>query len=428
MKLPWPTKQPAAKDVPRGFRFSAAACGLRRTGGLDLALITSDTPASAAAVFTQNLVQAAPVVLSRSNVRANASRMSAIIVNAGNANCCTGAEGMRASQQTTAQLARAIGCDAGQIVVCSTGVIGVPLRVEKILRALPELVPAQSSAAEAFSRVTHAIMTTDTRPKWAAARVRINGIEVRLLGCAKGAGMIHPHMATLLAFVVTDAAIAPALLRRALREVTARTFNCVSVDGDTSTNDTLAVFANGSSGVRIAAHPSRQKRPGRVGHPQTAFRLFARALEEVCRSLAMQIAADGEGAKRLVEIHVRGARSERDAKRAAETIATSPLVKTALAGADPNWGRILAAAGRSGVRFDPARASIWLAGVKVFSRGRPLPMDEQAVSRKMDQSFVPIVVDLGVRRPSPLTPSPSSRIWTCDFTHDYVTINASYRT
>jgi glutamate N-acetyltransferase/amino-acid N-acetyltransferase len=258
--------------------------------------------------------------------------------------------------------------------------------------------------------------------------VRIGGREVRLLGCAKGAGMIHPNMATMLAFVLTDAAVPPVLLRRALRNVADRTFNCVSVDGDTSTNDTLTVFANGASGASVGA--GQRVRPGvKRAHTQVrSYLQFIAALETVCRSLAMQIASDGEGAKRLVEIHVRGARNERDAKRAAETIATSPLVKTALAGADPNWGRILAAAGRSGIRFDPNRASIWLAGIKVFARGRPLPMNDAAVSRAMDKTFVPIVVDLGVPHPLPLAPSPSSRIWTCDFTHDYVTINASYRT
>jgi len=426
MKTPWPTQQPAAKDIPRGFRFSAAACGLRRTGGLDLALLVSDAPASAAAVFTQNMVQAAPVTLCRKHVSANAAHMRAIICNAGNANCCTGAEGLRASWQTAAQLAARVCCQPGEILVCSTGVIGVPLRVEKILGALPELLAGQSSAPESFSRVTHAIMTTDTRPKWAAARFRVGGEEVRLLGCAKGSGMIHPNMATTLGFVVTDAAVPPTLLRRALREVANRTFNCVTVDGDTSTNDTLAILANGASGISIATHPSRQKPSRRVGHPKSALALFVRALEEVCRSLAMQIAADGEGAKRLVEIQVRGARSGRDAKRIAETVATSPLVKTALAGADPNWGRILAAAGRSGVKFDPNHASIWLAGVKVFARGRPLPMNEATVSKKMDQPFVPIVVELGFHQ-SRVT-SHESRIWTCDFTHDYVTINASYRT
>jgi len=428
MKTPWPTQQPAAEDIPQGFRFSAGACGLRRTGGLDLALLASDEPAAAAALFTQNLVQAAPVTLSRKNIQANGGHMRAIVVNAGNANCCTGAAGLRASQQTAALVARALGCAPGEIVVCSTGVIGVPLRVEKILTTLPELFAAQSPAAQSFSRVTHAMMTTDTRPKWAAARVRIGGREVRLLGCAKGAGMIHPNMATMLGFVLSDAAVPPALLRRMLREVAARTFNCVSVDGDTSTNDTLVILANGASGVRIAAHAARPQRTRKAMRAKSSGELFFQALEEVCRSLAMQIASDGEGAKRLVEIQVRGGRNEREAKRIAETIATSPLVKTALAGADPNWGRVLAAAGRSGVKFDPARASIWLAGVKVFAKGRPLAMDDVAVSKRMDEPFVQIVLDLGFPRPARHAPGPSARIWTCDFTHDYVTINASYRT
>ncbi len=429
---------PANKHLPRGFRFAAAACGLRRTGGPDLSLIVSDAPASAAAVFTQNLVEAAPVTLSRVHVRRAASRMRAIVVNAGNANCCTGAAGLRAARDTTRQVARLIGCRPEEVVVCSTGVIGVPMRVGKILRALPRCAGSLASASAAFASVTRAMMTTDTRPKWAAAQCRVGDRQVRLLGCAKGAGMIHPNMATMLAFVLTDAAIAPAQLRRALHEVTARTFNCVTVDGDTSTNDTLAVLANGANGARVGAglqtRPPAVRRGTGRGKPAPAdYTRFAAALENVCASLARQIAADGEGAKRLVEIAVRGAANARDAKRVAETIATSPLVKTALAGADPNWGRILAAAGRSGVQFDPARAVIWLAGVKVYSRGRPLPFSERAVSRRMRVPAVRIVADLGLHKSRATSPgSPDTehgaRYWTCDFTGDYVRINASYRT
>ncbi len=405
---------PRPSQIPRGFRFAATSCGLKKTGGLDLAMITSDTPASAAAFFTTNLVQAAPVVLSREHVRAAARRMRAIIVNSGNANCCTGKVGMRASRDTAARTAREIGCEPDEVVVCSTGVIGVPMKVEKILSALPALAGSRAARGELFDAVTHAIMTTDTRPKWAAAACRIGGKTVRVLGCAKGAGMIHPNMATMLAFVVTDAAIAPALLRRALREVAARTFNSITVDGDTSTNDTLAILANGTSGApRITRHSSLVTRHS-----------FVSALEKVCHSLALAIVADGEGAQRVVEIEVRGARSDRDARRVALTIAHSPLVKTALAGADPNWGRILAAAGRAGVRFEPDRTRITLAGIPVFRRGRPLDFDEATAHQAMLAKHISIVLDLGGQT----LKGHAARIYTCDFTAEYVRINASYRT
>jgi glutamate N-acetyltransferase/amino-acid N-acetyltransferase len=411
---------PRPSQIPRGFRFAAAACGLKKTGGLDLALIASDSPASAAAVFTTNLVKAAPVEISGFHLRSARWRMRGIIVNSGNANCCTGSQGIAAAATTTMKTAYLLGCHPNQLLICSTGVIGVPLPWQKITEAVPELVRNQSATPKAFAQVTRAIMTTDTRPKWAAASCRIGGKTVRVLGCAKGAGMIHPNMATMLAFVVTDAAIAPALLRRALREVAARTFNSITVDGDTSTNDTLAVLANGASGApRISRHS-----------PLASRHTFVCALEKVCRSLALAIVADGEGAQRVVEIEVRGARSDRDARRVALTIAHSPLVKTALAGADPNWGRILAAAGRAGVRFDPDRTRITLAGIPVFRHGRPLPFDERAAHQAMLAKHISIVVDLGVRasKRKSGTTDHSARIYTCDFTAEYVRINASYRT
>jgi glutamate N-acetyltransferase/amino-acid N-acetyltransferase len=429
------------RQLPRGFRFAATACGLKKKGGLDLALIVSDKPATAAAVFTSNRVQAAPVQLSREHVRRAASRMRAIIVNSGNANCSTGAVGMLAARQTAQALGRKLGCAPEQAIVCSTGVIGVPLRVEKILAALPELRAGLADSPQAFDSVARAIMTTDTRPKWAAASFRIGRRTVRLRGCAKGAGMIHPQMATMLAFIVTDAAIAPGLLRRALRHVANRTFNCITVDGDTSTNDTLAILANGVSGVNVEAGLPRHTPVARrrKAAATNAYARFVGALEKVCRSLALAIVADGEGAQRVVEITVRGAASARAADAIARTIANSPLVKTALAGADPNWGRILAAAGRAPLAsreaLDPDQVEIWLAGVKVYARGRALPFDEKLAHRKMLSPYVNVVVDLHQSRGRPVPAasgrritSHASRIWTCDFTHDYVTINASYRT
>jgi glutamate N-acetyltransferase/amino-acid N-acetyltransferase len=405
------TRRLVSSQLPRGFSFAAAACGLKRCG-LDLTLLASERPAAAAAVFTTNRVQAAPVRLSREHVRQAAARMRAIVVNSGNANCSTGPAGLAAARATAAVVARELGCRAAEILVGSTGVIGVPMRAGRILRALPALVGSRTGTASAFASVTRAIMTTDTRPKWAAARVRIGGKPARLLGCAKGAGMIHPQMATMLAFILTDAAVAPALLQRALREAVRGTFNSITVDGDTSTNDTVAVLANGSSGA-----PAIRA----VG---ADYESFTRALESVCRHLALAIVADGEGARRVVEIEVGGALNDRAAQSVARAIATSPLVKTALAGADPNWGRILAAAGRAplpkNAAFNPDRARIWLAGTLVCRRGCAAPFRERTLHRKLLARYVPVVVSLGAGRGR-------ARIWTCDFTGDYVKINASYR-
>jgi len=395
--------------LPRGFRFAAVACGLKKTGALDLAILSSDLPASAAAVFTQNLVAAAPVLICKQHLRASQGHMRAVVVNAGNANCATGPQGHTAAERTVAEAAKRLGCPAQEVFVCSTGVIGVQLPVEKILRALPKLSRNRRPSARSFAEVSLAICTTDTRPKTAAASLKMAGKRIHLAGCAKGAGMIHPNMATTLAFVVTDAAIAPALLQRTLKKVTARTFNSISIDGDTSTNDTLLVLANGAAGAPA------------IRNGTSAHRAFTAALEDVCRSLALQIVADGEGAQRVIEIAVRGAKTEAAARRIAETIATSPLVKTAFAGGDPNWGRIFAASGRSGVRFDPARVDITMAGIPVLRRGQPLDFNERAASNKLLAEHVPIVMDLHAGKSA-------ARYWTCDLTAEYVRINASYRT
>ena len=403
------TPVPPESALPRGFRFAATACGLKKTGALDLGLLSSDLPASAAAVFTQNLVVAAPVTLSKKNLRASRGRMRAVVVNAGNANCATGERGALASRRTNEEAARSMGLRPAEVFVCSTGVIGVPLPVEKILRALPALARNRRASARSFTELSLAICTTDTRPKTAAAAFRMAGKRIHLVGCAKGAGMIHPNLATTLAFVAVDAAISPALLQRTLREVASRTFNAISVDGDTSTNDTLLVIANGGAG----APPS--------GAGSAAHRRFRAALEEVCGSLARQIVADGEGAQRVIEIEVRGARSESAALRIASTVATSPLVKTAFAGGDPNWGRVFAAAGRAGVKFDPSRVEITMAGVKVLERGEPVAFNERAASQRLLAEHVPLVVDLHAGRAR-------ARYWTCDFTAEYVRVNASYRT
>jgi glutamate N-acetyltransferase / amino-acid N-acetyltransferase len=396
-------------SLPRGFRFAATACGLKKTGALDLGLFSSDVPASAAAVFTQNLVVAAPVTLSKKHLHLSKGRMRAVVVNSGNANCATGAQGDAASLRTVEETARRLGVPPHEVFVCSTGVIGVQLPVEKILRALPSLARNRRPSMRSFAELSLAICTTDTRPKTAAASFKMAGKRIHFVGCAKGAGMIHPNMATTLAFVVTDAAISPSLLKKTLQDVTSRTFNSISVDGDTSTNDTLLVLANGEAGAPSIKAGTR------------AHRAFAAALEHVCRSLALQIVADGEGAQRVIEIEVRHAKTEAAAKRIAETIATSPLVKTAFAGGDPNWGRIFSAAGRSGVKFDPALVDIKMAGIPVLRRGQPVAFNERAASNKLLADHVPLIVDLHAG-------TATARYWTCDFTAEYVRINASYRT
>ena len=402
-------KPAPSSALPRGFRFAAVNCGLRKPPNLDLGLLVADEPAAAAGVFTQNMVQAAPVILSREHLRANPSRIRAVIVNSRNANCATGPAGMKASVATANEVGRVLGCEPGQVLVCSTGVIGLPMRVERIIKAVPGLSKAVARTAENFDGFTHAIMTTDTRPKWAAARCQVGGKIVRLLGCCKGAGMIHPQMATMLAYVVTDVAISPSLLQRGLADVVRTTFNSITVDGDTSTNDTLLVLASGAAGNRP------------INTANADYKEFLQALEQVCHSLALQIVSDGEGATHVVEIEVRGAANDSDAEKIARTIAGSPLVKTMFAGADPNWGRVLAAAGRAGVKFDPAKTDIHLGGLLTCQNGTAHPFSEKQAHRRLLRDFIPVLVDLGSGRGR-------ARVWTCDFTTDYVNINASYRT
>ncbi len=386
--------------APKGFRFSAVEAGLRKGGGRDVALIVSETPAAAAATFTSNLVKAAPILLSAAHLRRTRGRARAIVANAGNANCAT-PDGMQVAETTARTLAALLRAKTEQVLVASTGVIGVPLPIEKLTAALPDAVAALK--ATAWSDAASAILTTDTRAKisWR------NCAKASVLGFAKGAGMIQPRMtaphATMLAFVVTDAKIAPAALQKLVNSAVGRTFNRVSVDGDTSTNDALFVLANGAAGTVSSA-------------------ALARALEEVMLDLAVAIAADGEGARKLVHIRVTGARHERDAETVARAIANSPLVKTAIAGGDPNWGRILSAAGNAGVPFDPARARVTLQGVPVCRRGAAVDFDEPALGHALSKDR-DILVDVDLGRGSG-----RANFWTCDFTEDYIRINASYRT
>ncbi len=390
--------------APQGFRASGVAAGIKPSGNPDVALIVSDVPCNAAAVFTTNRVCAAPVLVSREHLEDGRAR--AIVVNAGNANACTGEQGMRDARRMAELTAGAVGVDPREVIVCSTGVIGRPMPMAHleigIARAAAELSPHGDAQA------ARAIITTDTRPKECAVEVRIEDRIVRIGGMCKGSGMIAPNMATMLAFLTTDAEIWPEVLRPALVAATERTFNCVTVDGDCSTNDTLAILANGRSGVRIT--------PGTPAH-----RAFCDGLLEVCTELAKELARDGEGATKLVTVEVRGARSAAQARQIAKTIANSPLVKTALFGNDPNWGRILCAAGYSGVPLDPARLALSVGGIPLVESGEPIPFDEATASAAMKVSELPIVLDLNLGKHD-------ATVYTCDFSYDYVRINAEYTT
>lgn len=389
---------------PRGFLAATVRCGLKKAGE-DLAIIFSERPAVAAAVFTTNLVQAAPVLLSREHLRHKTHR--AIIVNSGGANACTGEAGLNDSRRTAQMLAEFYSLDEREVLVCSTGVIGQRLNMQKLEAGIRDATSQLSR--ENGARVAEAIMTTDTRPKRAGRAVKIGGKRVGIAGVAKGAGMIHPNMATLLAFVTTDVAISKAALQAALNRAVNQSFNRVSVDGDTSTNDTLAVLANGA-----AENEPINKASGED------FEKFVKALTDVCRDLAIEVARDGEGARKLITIRVRRAPNERIAARIAETIATSPLVKTAIAGEDANWGRILAAAGRSGVRFDIQQVEIKIGDLVVARRGTGLNFSEERAKEILSRDEVTLTVDLHQGEAEVTS-------WTCDFTEGYIRINADYR-
>ncbi len=388
-------------NLPLGFRFAAAYAGLRKIEKDDLALIVSDTPAAAAAVFTQNRVAAAPVVLARKNLKASRGRALAIMVNAGNANCAT-RTGDKVAQATVSAAAKALGVKPEYILPASTGVIGVEMDGGKIIGALPGLVAGLDGAK--FEAVAGAILTTDLVPKTAFAEIKSGRKVVRIAGMTKGSGMIQPNMATTLGFVVTDAVVSPAVLRSALKRAIDRSYNRISVDGDTSTNDTVAVLANGASGVKPSA------------------KAFEAALTGVLESLAKQIARDGEGARKLITIEVEGAANEKAAATIARSIANSPLVKTAIAGSDPNWGRIICAAGYAGVAFDPRKADIDMQGVAVCRGGLDAEFDEVELKRRLDQP------DCSIRFAIRGGGKGRARFWTCDFTEGYIRINASYRT
>lgn len=390
---------------PQGFRACGVSAGIKtKAGALDLALIVSDRPATAAAVFTTNRAQAAPVLVSQDHLQRSGGLVRAIIVNSGCANACTGEVGLSDAREMAALTAAALGCSADLVFVASTGVIGVNLKMDRLRTTVPAAVQALS--ADHGSLAAQAIMTTDPFPKEAAARITIDGRDVIIGGMAKGSGMIEPMMATMLGFVTTDAAVPKPLLDRALREVVDETFNAITVDGECSTNDCVALLANGMSGVAI---------------DESSYDAFTDALRTVCLRLALGIVRGGEGATKLITVTVTGAASTTDARKAAKAIANSLLVKTAIHGGDPNWGRLIAVAGRAGVEFMLDHARVAIGPVVLFSDGHPHDEAAPEAADYLKNSDIALSVDLGVGQAV-------STVWTCDLSAEYVRINADYRT
>jgi len=390
--------------IVKGFQAAGIAAGIKKHGGLDLALIAADRPVAAAGVFTQNRVKAAPVLLCQRRLRPGQAQ--AILINSGNANACNGPRGQEDARDLTRESARLLSIPEATVLPASTGVIGQPLPVDLIKGALPQLTARLRP--DGLAEVAEAIMTTDTRPKTAFVREKLWGQPITLAGLAKGAGMIHPDMATLLAFVCTDAAISAPVLKQLLKLAVNRSFNRISIDGDTSTNDTLLLMASG-----MAGHP-----------PVTdlaAAAPFGKLLDRLLADLALQIVADGEGVSRVFRVVIEGAASPREARQAAATVATSPLVKTAMTGADVNWGRIMAALGRSGARFDPEQVSIAFGPHLVAANGRGRGDAAEAAARELILAG-PFTVTIN------LAAGDFQDFYeTCDLTEDYIRINASYR-
>jgi glutamate N-acetyltransferase/amino-acid N-acetyltransferase len=401
--------------IPKGFRFGAAKAGLKASGRADFALIVADEAASAAAAFTANRVTAAPLHVDKDHLRATGGKVRVVAINAGNANCATGRVGLNAARATCRAAAEAFGCKAEEVFPSSTGIIGVPLPAEKLIAALPDVKARLGAESDHFHEAAQAILTTDTVEKTAFLHLNVedeSGVnrEVRIAGFCKGSGMIHPQLvphATMLVYILTDVAMEPAELQRYLDEAVEVTFNRISVDGDTSTNDTVLMLASGASGLSF---------DGRYFLP------FAEALRQVCRSLAKQVVADGEGISHVVELRIEGAANDADALKAAKAIAHSSLVKTAWAGCDPNWGRLVAAIGYSGAQVDPERIDIDFGELPICRNGgRAKEYDEAAAHAYLKQEEYSISIDLhqGEGR---------CKFWTTDLTAEYVRINADYST
>jgi glutamate N-acetyltransferase/amino-acid N-acetyltransferase len=400
---------PSQSNIPRGFQFAAGKAGLKASGRSDVALIVADAPASAAAAFTSNRVIAAPLIVDKQHLSATGGHVRVVLINAGNANCAAGEAGLEAARVTCDAAARTFGCRADEVFPSSTGVIGVPLPAERINAVLPDLAASLGSDPDHFHDAARAILTTDTVEKVVFAHIEVAGREVRIAAFGKGSGMIHPQLvphATMLIYVLTDAAIEPADLHAYLGPAVEVSFNRISVDGDTSTNDTVLVLASGASGVQIGAD-------------DPAFRS---ALSDVCASLARQVVSDGEGISHVVELRIAGAANDADALRVAKAIAHSPLVKTAWAGSDPNWGRLAAAIGYSGAAIDPNRIDIDFGELPICrDGGRASSYDETAAHAYISQREFSISIQLHQG-------SGSCVFWTTDLTHEYIHINADYST
>jgi glutamate N-acetyltransferase/amino-acid N-acetyltransferase len=394
-------------SLPKGFRAAGVYSGVKRNPGkLDLSLIVSEQPCVAAGVFTQNLVFAAPVKLCRERTPSDSIR--GVVINSGNANACTGDQGDRDAQAMAASTASAVGCEAEQILVLSTGVIGELMPMDKILPGIKAATGKLASSADALAAAARGMMTTDTRPKIACRTLTIDGHTISLCGMAKGAAMIGPNLATMLAVVMTDAKLNAADAQRLLHDAADESFNCISVEGHTSTNDSVILLANGAAGGPVLTGDALCK--------------FRGTLVEICEDLAQSIPADGEGATHLITVEVHGCRTRDEAIQIAKTIADSPLVKTAIAGNDPNWGRIVSAAGYAGVDFDASKVCLHLNGSLLYERGKPVPFNGEAVSAAMAadrNTGIVLLLDEG---------EASARFWTSDLTAEYVRLNADYRT
>jgi len=388
-----------------GFKFAATAAGIKKPGVLDLCLMVADTPAAAAGVFTKNRVKAAPVLITKDRLRAG--RAQAILVNAGNANACNGPQGLATARETCQAAAKLLNIPERLVLPSSTGVIGAPLPGDRITRALPQLVAGLNP--DGLGEVARAIMTTDTRPKASLVKGIIDGREFTLAGIAKGSGMIHPDMATLLVFLFTDAAASPKVLKTLLRQALTKSFNRITVDGDTSTNDTILLLAGGRAGNAV------------INEAGAAMSALGEAVNRVMGDLAWQVVSDGEGARHVYRVQVTGAATAAEAKKAALTVALSPLVKTAMAGEDVNWGRIMAALGRAGARFDPERVSIAFGAHPVVQNGRGLgPVAEAAAQQVIKSGAFTVTIYLN-------NGGYADYYETCDLTEDYIRINADYR-
>ncbi len=404
--------------IVQGFDAAAVAAGIKKSGAPDLALVASRVPCCAAAVFTRNLFPAAPVIFDRQLLAFNSESIHAVLINAGCANACTGPEGTANARLASEEVALHLGAHEHSVLVMSTGVIGVQLPMEKLLSGIPSVV--EKLAPDGWEAAAAAIMTTDTRPKLATRTAVLDGITVTLTGMAKGAGMIHPNMATMLSVVATDAAIAQPVLQQALTAANAVSFNRISIDGDTSTNDTVIVLANGLAGNDELA-----------GTDSNAYAAFVAALTDLCTELAQAVVRDGEGVTRFVTVRVQGAASDAEAHHAANTIATSPLVKTAFFGGDANWGRILAAVGRAGIAVQPEQCALFIDGgpmaasrsgeVQLVAGGVPLAYSEETAGAIFAQPEIDVRVDLGLG-------AGAATVWTSDLSYEYVRINGDYRT